>query len=195
MQSQINPRLRRTDVVLNSFASSVSNAPKELSWTPEMSLPEILSQPIMSLQKFESGIAFKQLKGFANTHSGWHFNKQMRMINSDMQFINAESVSISSFSDKTLAVNSNALKLEWIPSIFGLPNKMESILSKGMSCAFQVHFFTPANLTENLAHAKFAKFSSGAQQSPKYVNNFKELNIGDGNSSLCLKAEVSLPLM
>ncbi len=28
------------------------------------------------------------------------------------------------------------------------------------------------------------------------INNYpKKLNIGDGNSSLCLKAEVSLPLM
>ena len=181
--------------MLDSFARGISNTPKELSWTPEMSFSEKLSQPIMFPQKSKSGIAFKQLESSANTHSDWHFNKQMHMVNSDMQFVDAESVPFSSFSDKTLAIFSNALKFEWIPSVLGLPNKMESILPEGVSGTFQVHFFAPANSTRNPAHAKFAKFSSEAQQSLSYDNNLQELNIEDGNSSLCLKAEVSLPLM
>jgi len=31
-----NPRLRRSNVVLNSFSSCIPNTPKEFSWTPKM---------------------------------------------------------------------------------------------------------------------------------------------------------------
>jgi hypothetical protein len=68
---------------------------------------------------------------------------------------------------------------------------MESILSKGVSEIFQLHFISP----QNIAHAKSDNLVSGAQQSLSHTSRYQELNVEDGNSSLGLKAEVSLPLM
>ena len=196
MTSQINPRLGRSDVMLHSFTSCVSNASKKLSRAPEMSLPEMVSQPGMLLQKFKGGISFKQLECFANTHSGWHFNKQMHMVSSDMQLIDLKSMSFSSLLYENPAIHSDAIELHGISSVLGLPHKVEGILPEGMFSAPQIHFFAPANSTRNGAHAKFAKFSSrGATSAPLVHNQSEKLNIEDGNSSLCFKAEVSLPLM
>ena len=196
MASQRNPRLRRVDVVVNSFAGCVSNAPEELSWTPEVSFPEIPSHPVMSFQKFKSGIALKQLKCFTNTHGGWHLNEKMHVVNSDVQFIDNKPMSFSDFTDKKLTVNSYTLELKRVPCIFGLPHKVEGILPEGMFSTSQIHFFPPVKPTRNLAHANFTNlFARGSKSEPLPINQFKELNIGDGNSSLSFKAEVSLPLM
>jgi hypothetical protein len=72
---------------------------------------------------------------------------------------------------------------------------MESILSDSMFKTLQIHFFPPSKLTRNKAHANFGKFiSRGSISEPLYINNSLELNLlEDGNSSLCFKAEVSLP--
>ena len=195
MLSQIDPRLRRTDVVFNSFTSCISNTSKELSWAPEMSFPEILSQPVMPFQKFKGGIALKQLECPANAYGCWHLNKDMHVVDSNVQLIDSKSVSLCSFTDEKLTINPYASELERVPSILRLPHEVESILPEGMFSASQIHFFAPTNLTKNPAHAKFGKFSSRGAVAPLHINNSKELNVGDGNSSLGLKAEVSLPLM
>ena len=58
MQSQIKPRLRRSNVVLNSITSCVSDATEELTRTPEMSSSEIVSEPGMFMQKFKGRVSF-----------------------------------------------------------------------------------------------------------------------------------------
>jgi len=191
MELQITPRLRRFNIVSNSFTSCVPNASKEFSWTPKVSFSKIVSQPGMLAQKFESRVSFEQLQGFANTHGSWHLNKQMDMVNSNMQFINLESIFTGNLPDEKLTVHSDPIKFHRVSGILALPDKVEGILSKAMFKTFQIHFISP----QNIAHAKSDNLVSGAQQSLSHIKSSKELNLGDGNSSLCLKAEVSLPLM
>jgi len=194
MLRKITPRLRRTDVMFNSVGSCISNTPEKSSWAPKMSFSEIISQPRMLLQEFESRIAFKQLQGFADGHCWGQLNKQVDMVNSDVKLVNFTSMSDCNFSDKPFAINLDSKKFKWVPSILGFPDKMESILSEGMFKTFQIHFFAPRLAQENIAHANFDLVHEG-NINPRYINEFQELNIGDGNSSIGLKAEVSLPLM
>src|SRR3989344_1560420 len=183
MLSQRNPRLRRIDVVSNSFSSSVSDAAKEFSRTPEMSFSEIVSQPRMFLQKSEGGITFKQLQSLANTNGGWHFNKQVDMVNSDVEFINLKPFSVSNLSYKELAIHLNPIKLHRIHSVFAFPHEVESILSEAMFPRFQIHFSTP----EHSSHY-IQQFNSGGLESrPSVFNQLVELNLEGGNSSLGLK--------
>jgi hypothetical protein len=187
MSSQINPRLRRTDVVLNSVTRCVANTSEELSRTPEMPFCEILSQPRMLLQKFIGCDTLKQLECFTNTHGGRHFNEKVDVIRSDMQFVDAEMIFFSNFADKSFAISPDADELHRVFGIFRLPNKMESILPESMFEASQVHFFTPPNFT-------FGKFNSQEKLSEFFMFNQQRRLIG-GNSSLGLpKAEVSLPM-
>jgi hypothetical protein len=195
MLRQIKPRLRRFNIVSNSFSSCISNASEEFSWTPEMSFSKMVSQPRMLFKNHKSTISFEQLQGFADAHCNWHFNKQVDMVNSNVQLINFEAMPISNLPDKELAIHSNPIELHRVFSVFTFPDKMESVLSEGMFGRFQIHFFAPKSDRTNIAHANFL-FNSGAQQSLSNIQNSKELNlVEEGNSSLCLKAEVSLPLM
>ncbi len=187
MSTQINPRLRRTDVVLNSIASCVPNASEELSRTPEMSFPEILPQPWMLLQKFIGCNSLKQLECFTYTHGMGHFNEKVDVVNSDMQFIDAESVFFSNFADESFTISPYANELHRISGIFGFPNEMESILSERMSKTLQVHFFTPPNFM-------FGKFNSEKIVTESFISN-QQLNLGMAIPLSASKAEVSLPLM
>ena len=195
MLSKTNPRLRRVDVVSNSFGSRITNAPEELSRTPEMSFPEILPRPGMFSQQLESTVTFEQLQSPANAHSWRKLDKQVNVVEGNVQLINLTSISPSSCVENPLAINSHAKELHWVHGIFTFPDKMESVLSKRMFPGFKIHFFPPANPTRNPAHAKFANFNSRGATAPLLHNNFLELNFEDGNSSLWLKPEVSLPLM
>ena len=194
MLTTINPGPRRSNVVLNSFHSCISNTPKEFSWTPEMSFSEIVSQPRMLLHQSESRIALKQLQGFAYRHCWRQFNKQMDMVNTNLQFLNFTSMFQGNLSDKSLAVNSDAIELERVHGILAFPDKMEGILSKAMFKILQIHFFAPESAQESIAHAN-SMFNSRGSTEPLYTTNLSELNIEDGNSSPCLKAGVSLPWM
>lgn len=190
MLLQRNPRLRRTDVVSNSFSSCVSDATKEFSRTPEMSFSEIISEPGMLFQKTESAVTFKQLKGFADTHGDRHLNKQVDVVNSDVEFINLEPFSISNLPDEELAIHSNSIKLHRVHSILAFPYKVESVLSKGMIGAFQIHFSSPEHSSNYIRLFN----SGGLESSPSPINRIKFYKEG-GNSSVGLKTEVSLPLM
>src|SRR4030042_1372531 len=143
MLRQISPRLGRFNVVLNSFSSCISNTPEEFSWTPEMPFSEVIPQPGMLMQKLEGAVSFKQLQGFANTHCWRHFNKQVDVVNSNMQLINFESILVGSLPDEKLTIHSDSIKLHRVSSIFALPHEVESILPEGMFKTFQIHFFTP----------------------------------------------------
>jgi len=191
MLTQRNPGLRRTDVVGNSFTSCVSNAAKEFSRTPEMSFSEIVSQPGVLLQQTESGITFEQLQGFADAHRRGQLNEQVDMVNSDVKFVNFASFTISDFSDEIFAIHSDAVKLHRIPGILAFPHEVESVLSKAMLSRFQIHFSSP----EHSSHY-IRKFNSGGLGSnPSLFTHQEILNFEVGNSSLGLKAEVSLPRM
>lgn len=187
--------LKKGNVVLNSFHSCIAHAPEKFTWAPEMPLSEILSEPGMFSHEFKGRIAFKQLQSSRNTHCWGQFNKQMHMILSNMQFIDSAFVPFSSFSDKSFTIKFDNFKLERIPSIFRLPHKMESILPEGMIKTYQIHFLSPASAqARELTLSKHLFYIEG-NVSPLYTKDYQELNIGDGNSSLGLKAEVSLPFM
>jgi len=190
------PRLRRANVMLNSITSCISNAPEKFSWAPEMPMSKIISQPRMFLHQLESTVAFKQLQCSANTHSWGQFNKQMDMINSDMQLIDVTSISFSRFADEPFTVNLNSKKFEGVHCVFRLPHKMESILPEGMVMGLQIHFLSPAQLrARELMLSKCLVFIEG-NVNPHETKVSQELNyLGDGNSSIGLKAEVSLPFM
>lgn len=195
MLSQTNPRLRRNDVMFHSFASCVTDASEKLSRTPKVSFSEILSQPDMFAQKHVGRITLKQLQCLANTHRRRQLNKKMDVVNSDVQLVDFTPIFPSSSVENSFAVCSNTKELEWVSGIFRFPDKMESVLSERMFSGLKFHFFAPAKPAGNKAHANFAKFNSGGATAPSFYNNFTQLNIGDGNSSLGLNAEVSLPLM
>ena len=71
---------------------------------------------------------------------------------------------------------------------------MECILPEGMFKTFQIHFFAPKLAQENIAHANFVNLVPRATTSSRDIQEL-DINKEDGNSSLGLKAEVSLPLM
>ena len=133
----------------------------------------------MLMQKFEGTITLKQLQGSANTHCSWHFKKQVDVVNSNMQFINFESMSISCLPNKKLAIHSNPIKFHGVSGILALPDKVEGILPEAMFKTFQIHFFPPKLAQENVAHANF-NLVSGAQQSLSNINRFQELNLLEG---------------
>jgi len=179
MLRQISPRLGRFDIVSNSFGSCISNASEEFAWTPKMSFSKVISQPRMLMQKFESTVTFEQLQSFADTHSCRHLNKDVDMVNSNMQLINVESVFVSNLPDKKLTIHPDSIEFHGVSGIFALPDKVEGILPEGVFSRFQIHFFAP-KLTRNIiAHANFL-FNSGAQQSLSYVNRNQKLNFTGG---------------
>jgi len=197
MLTTFNPRLRRTDIMFNSFASCISNASEEFSRTPEMSMSEVSSQPRMFLHQIKSRIPFQELQSSTNTHSRRKLNKNMHMVNSNMKLIDSASISSSGCVNKSLTINLNSEKLERIHCIFGFPNQVESILSESMFEVFQFHFFAPQTFIRSkvLTMFDFNLVQEGVLD-PSWINNSKKLNLlEEGNSSLCLKAEVSLPLM
>lgn len=195
MLSQTNPRLRRTDVMFNSFASCVTNTSEELSWTPEMSFSEMPSQPRMLTEEFKGRIAFEQLKCFTGAHGCWHLNEEMHMIDSNVQLVNPESMSLSSFSDKHFDVNSDPIKSHRVFGVLGLPNKVEIILPESVSGTSQIPFFAPAKLAGDKAHANIAKFNSRGATAPLVSNQFNKLNFEDGNSSLGFQSRGILAVM
>ena len=186
-----NPGLRRNNVMVDSVDSCVSNTSKKFPWAPEMSFSKMVSQPRVLSKKSKSRIAFKQLQSFADTHCRRHFNKQMDVVNSDMQSVNFKSMSLSSFSDKQLAINPNQVKFKRVSCIFRFPDKMESILPEAVFKTFQIHFSSPedsSNYLQNLVRED--------NINPRDIQEEQEIKFNeDGNSSPCLKAEVSLPLM
>ncbi len=175
-----NPRLRRSNVVLNSFGSCVSNTPKEFSRTPEMSVSKMVSQPMMFSKKLKGTVAFKKLESFANTHSRGKLNKNVDMINSDVKFINFEPFSISHLPQEKLTIHPESIELEGVSCVFNFPDKMESILSKAMLPRFQIHFSSPKP-----AHANLIVYFEEPSIQALPNSQTKELNfMEDGDSSL-----------
>jgi len=177
--SQIKPRLRRNNVVSNSFASCISNAPKEFSRAPEMSCSEMFSQPRMLPHQLESRVPLEQLQCPADAHGGWHLNKQVDVVDCNMQFINFESISESCLPDKKFTIHSNQFKFEWVSGIFRFPDKMEGILPECMFSTCQVHFFAPQTFIRSKVLTKmFDNLVHGDRVNPHFSIGFQELNIG-----------------
>ena len=191
MLTQIGPRLRRVDVVSNSFTGGVSDATEEFSGTPEMSFSEIISQPRMFVQQTEGTVTFEKLKGFANTHRGRQLNKEMDVVNSNVKFVDFASLTISNFSDKELTIHPDTIKLHRVHSIFTLPDKMEGILSKAMLPRFQIHFSSPEHSSNYIRLFN----SEGLVSRPSDSTHSEILNFEDGDSSQNLKVWVSSPEM
>jgi hypothetical protein len=176
MLTTINPRLRRSDVVLDSFHSRISNTPKEFSWTPEMSFSKVLPQPRMLFQKPKSRSAFKQLKSSTNAYSSRQFNKQMDVVNSNVKFINFTTIFDCHFSDESFTIHPNTIKLQSVFGILRFPDKMESILSEGMTPTLQIHFFTPQTFIRNKVLSMFVNLIQEGINYPFLNNNSQELN-------------------
>ncbi len=185
-----NPRLRRSNIVLNSFGSCVSNTPKEFSRTPEMPVSKMVSEPRMFFHQTEGTVTLKQLQSFADAHGWRQFNKQMDMVNSDVELIDFTLLPVSNLPQEKLTIHPQAVKLEGVFGVFNFPDKMESILSEAMLPRFQIHFSSPS-----IAHANFSFNSGGLVSRPPNTKNFKELNFEDGDSSQNLKVWVSSPWM
>jgi hypothetical protein len=148
------------------------------------------------LQQFESTISFEQVQSFANRHCWGKFNKQMDMVNSNVKLVNFTSIFNGNFSDEPFTINLDSIKLERVQSVFRFPYKMEGVLPEGMFKGLQIHFFTPDSAENFIAHAKSFYLIQEGIDYPLNTNNYQELNlVEEGNSSLGLKAEVSLPLM
>ena len=186
-----NPRLGRSNVVLNSFSSCVADTSKEFSRTPEMSFSKVVSQPRMFFEKFKGAISFKQLKSHTNAHRRGHLNKQVDVVNSDVEFINFEPFSVSHLPQKELTIHFEPIKLERVFGIFNFPHEVECVLSEAMLPSFQIHFSSPEH-SSNYVHQFI---SGGLVSSPSHIKNSEELNIEDGDSSPNLKVRVSSPLM
>ena len=178
MLTTFKPRLRRSDVVLYSFSSCVSNTPKEFSRTPEMSFSKMLSQPRMLVHKLKGTIAFKQLKSLANTNCSGKLNKDMHMVNSNMQLVDFTPMLDSNLCDESLDINSNSIKFKWVPSILGFPHKVEGILPEGMAKGFQFHFLTPQTFIRNKVLTMFVNLDSrGLASSPIFIKDSQKLNL------------------
>ena len=174
MLGQIEPRLRRSNIMFNSFGSYVSNASEEFTWIPEMPFSKIFSQPRMFLQKPKSRSSFKQLQSFTNTHCWRQLNKQVDMVNSDMKLVNFTSILNSNFYDKSLYINYNSIEFHGVFGIFRLPNKVECILSEGVFKTFQFHFFAPQSRASKKAHANFVNLFQEGSIYPHHINNSQE---------------------
>ena len=195
MLSQTSPRLRRNDVMFHGFTSCIPNAPEKLSRTPEVSAPEMISQPGMFTEQLESTVAFKQLQSPANAHRRRQLDKEMDVISSNVQLVNLAAIPPSSCVQNSFAVNPNPVKLHRVSGIFRFPHEVEGILSERMLSGSQIHFFPPANSTGNPAHAKFANLISRGATAPLVPNHFKELNFEDGNSSPGFQSQGILAVM
>ena len=195
MLTSTNPRLRRFNVVVNSFDSCIANTPKEFSRAPEMSFSKMVSQPRMFFEKLKGAVSFKQLKSLTNTHGRRNLNKEMDMINPNIEFINLEPFSVSYLPQEELTIHPKSVKLKGVFGIFNFPHEVECILSEAVFSGFQIHFLSPKS-ARNKAHANFT-FSFEEPSIQALPNSqSKELNLmEDGDSSLCLKAQVSSPWM
>ncbi len=149
-----------------------------------MSFSKMVSQPRMFFEKLKGAVTFKQLKSHTNTHSWGHLNKQMDMVNSNIELINFEPFSVSNLPQEKLAIHPKSVELKGIFGIFNFPDKMESILSKAMFSGFQIHFSSPKS-TGDTAHANFT-FSFEEPSIQALPNSqTKELNLMEnGDSSL-----------
>ncbi len=189
-----NPRLRRFDVVVNSFDSCVSNTPEEFSRTPEVSFSEIILEPRMFLHQHPRRKSLKQLKGFTNTHCGGKLNKQVDVVNSDVKLVDFTFSSISNLPNKEFTIHPKSIELEGIHCIFNFPHEVESILSEAMLPRFQIHFSSPETLIRNKVLTMLDFSSEGLVSSPSFFNNSTELNFMEhDDSSQNLKVWVSSP--
>jgi len=187
--------LRRSDVMLNSFGSCISDASKEFPRTPEMSFSEMVSKPRMFLHQAKGTITFEQLQSLANTNSWRDFNKQMEMVNSDIEFINLKPFSVSNLPEKEFTIHSETVKLKGVFCIFNFPHKVEGVLSEAMLSGFQVHFLSPKSAGDK-AHANFTVYFEESSISTSPNTQTEELNLlEDGDSSPNLKIWVSSPWM
>jgi len=190
-----NPWLRRNNVVLNSFGGCVTDAAEEFSWAPEMPFSEMSSEPGMFFEKFKGGISFKQLESFADAHRRWKFNKQVNVVNSDVEFINLESPSVSDLPEKKFAIHFEPVKFKRVFGIFNFPDKMKSILPEAVFPGFQIHFLSPKSATRKRAHANFVFSFEEPSISAPHIKNSGKLNFEDGDSSQNLKVWVPSPWM
>jgi len=191
-----NPWLRRSNVVLNSFSSCVSDAPKEFSRTPEMPFSKMSSEPGMFLHQHPRRITLKQLKSHAHRHSRRHLNKQVDVVNSNMQLINFASLSVSNLPQKKLTIHFQPIKLEWVSCIFNFPHEVECILPEAMLPGFQFHFLSPKSATRKRAHANLKVYFEEPSIQALPNSQTKELNLMEnGDSSQNLKVWVSSPWM
>lgn len=185
-----NPRLRRLNVVVNSFHSCVPDTTEEFSRTPEVTFPEVSSKPRMFFKKLIRAITLKQLKSHTNTHSRGHLNKQVDVISPNVEFINLEPFSVSNLPNEEFTIHPQPVKLEGIHCIFNFPDKMEGILSKAVFPRFQIHINAPEYSSNYIQ----SFISRGLGSNPNSLNIQKELNLMEhGDSSPNLKVWVSSP--
>ena len=154
-----------------------------------MSFSKMSSKPGMFLHQHPGRKSLEQLKSQTNIHSRGHLNKQVDMINSNIEFINFEPFSVSYLSQEKLTIHSEPVKLEGISCIFNFPHEVEGILSEAMLPRFQIHFSSPKP-----AHANLIVYFEEPSIQALPNSQIQELNLmEDGDSSPNLKVWVSSP--
>ena len=189
-----NPWLRRSNVMLNSFSGRISDTAKEFSRAPEMPFSKMVSKPWMFLHQHPRGITLKQLKSHTHRHGWGHLNKQVDMVDSDVQLINFKSFSVSNLPQEKFTIHPQSIKLERIFGIFNFPDKMEGILSEAVFSSFQIHFLSPKSARGDKAHANFDVYFEEPSIQALPNTQTEELNLMEnGDSSQNLKVWVSSP--
>ena len=178
------------NVMLNSFTSHISNAPKEFSGAPEMSLSKISSQPFMLFKDSVGRISFKELQSFRNTHNMRNFNKKMYMVWLHAKLINFKSIFTGGFLDGSFAKPFDFAKLERVPCILAFPHKVKCILSDTVPKMCKFHFFISCTKFKNTAHAKIisgACADSGAHFL-YYLKNLRRFSLpcAEAQGILCM---------
>ena len=167
--------LGRSNIMLYGFASYISNAPKELSWTPEMSFSKVSSQPLMLFKDSISRITLKQLQSSSNAHRIRNLNKKMYMIRLNTKLINLKSVLGSNFLKNLFTKFSKLREFEWVFGIFRLPHKVEGILTSRMSKFTYFHFFSSYAKFKNIAHSIMNRICECANSITHFFYSFKNL--------------------
>ncbi len=190
-----NPRLRRFNVVVNSFNGCIADTSKEFSRAPEVTFSEVFSKPRMFLHQHPRGITFKQLQSHTHRYSWRHLDKKVDVVGSDIEFINFEPFSVSNLPQEKLTIYPESVKLERVFGIFNFPHKVERVLSKAVFSRFQIHLLSPKSATRKRAHANLNVYFEEPSIQALLNSQTKELNFEDGDSSPSLKARVSSPWM
>ena len=132
------------DVGLDNFRGNVPYRTEKLARAPEVSFSKMLAQPRMLAKKFVRATAFKQLKSFANRHGGRYSYKHMYVVRFNLKFKDINIPFLRGFAQKLVAMLPNYLKLKRVFRIFGLPNKVISILSDAVPMVVKsFHFMIP----------------------------------------------------
>lgn len=130
------------DICSNNIFSNIADTTEELSRTPKMPFTKMVTKPRMLTQKLIRATALQELKSFAHAQSKRKPSKQVNMIGLDLKFKNFNSVSACDFSQELFTMVPNGFEFERVFGVFGLPNKVETVLTDAVPAIDQTFHFS-----------------------------------------------------